>query len=113
MKAIATYLMLVLGGNSSPSASDVIGALSAAGIEADSGEVDKLVAELDGKDLAELLESGKEMLAQFGGGGGGSSGGAAGAEEEEEEKEEEKVEEEEMDLGGGMDMFGGDGGDDY
>ena len=34
------------------------------------------------------------------------SGGAA-----EEEKEEEKEEEEEMDLGGGMDMFGGDEGD--
>mmetsp|Transcript_18940 Transcript_18940/g.27717 ORF Transcript_18940/g.27717 Transcript_18940/m.27717 type:complete len:123 (+) Transcript_18940:146-514(+) len=42
-----------------------------------------------------------------GGGGGGGDGDAGGAEEaEEEEKEEEK--EEEMDLGGGMDMFGGD-----
>mmetsp|Transcript_46314 Transcript_46314/g.68325 ORF Transcript_46314/g.68325 Transcript_46314/m.68325 type:complete len:326 (-) Transcript_46314:117-1094(-) len=38
-----------------------------------------------------------------GGGGGGSGGGDAAAEEVEEEKEEE----EEMDLGGGMDMFGG------
>mmetsp|Transcript_12382 Transcript_12382/g.18576 ORF Transcript_12382/g.18576 Transcript_12382/m.18576 type:complete len:120 (-) Transcript_12382:125-484(-) len=46
------------------------------------------------------------------GGGGGGDGGAAGGEEEEEEKEEEKEEEEEMDLGGGMDMFGG-GGEDY
>uniref|UniRef100_A0A7R9ZMW8 60S acidic ribosomal protein P1 n=1 Tax=Craspedostauros australis TaxID=1486917 RepID=A0A7R9ZMW8_9STRA len=47
-----------------------------------------------------------------GGGGGGGAGGEAAAEEE--EKEEEKVEEEEMDLGGGMDMFGGDeGGGDY
>jgi len=51
------------------------------------------------------------------GGSGGDAGGAAGGDaggEEEEEKEEEKVEEEEMDLGGGMDMFGGgDDGDDY
>mmetsp|Transcript_9730 Transcript_9730/g.13756 ORF Transcript_9730/g.13756 Transcript_9730/m.13756 type:complete len:126 (-) Transcript_9730:1988-2365(-) len=39
-----------------------------------------------------------------GGGGGAASGGAAAAEEE---VEEEKEEEEEMDLGGGMDMFGG------
>mmetsp|Transcript_24966 Transcript_24966/g.30135 ORF Transcript_24966/g.30135 Transcript_24966/m.30135 type:complete len:125 (+) Transcript_24966:115-489(+) len=47
-----------------------------------------------------------------GGGGGGAGGDAAAAEEEEEE---EKEEEEEMDLGGGMDMFGGDeaGGGDY
>jgi len=43
-----------------------------------------------------------------------SGGGAAGGEAAEEEKEEEKEEEEEMDLGGGMDMFGGDeGGGDY
>lgn len=43
---------------------------------------------------------------------GGGGGGGGGATEAEEEKEEEKEEEEEMDLGGGMDMFGGeDGGD--
>merc|ERR1712051_400084 len=47
------------------------------------------------------------------GGAGGDAGGADG-DAAEEEKEEEKPEEEEMDLGGGMDMFGGDeGGDDY
>mmetsp|Transcript_37642 Transcript_37642/g.55445 ORF Transcript_37642/g.55445 Transcript_37642/m.55445 type:complete len:128 (-) Transcript_37642:42-425(-) len=39
-----------------------------------------------------------------GGGGGGGDGGDAAAEEA---VEEEKEEEEEMDLGGGMDMFGG------
>jgi ribosomal protein L12E/L44/L45/RPP1/RPP2 len=53
-----------------------------------------------------------------GGGGGGGGGGAAadaGADAAEEAKEEKKEEEEEMDLGGGMDMFGGDegGGGDY
>lgn len=57
----------------------------------------------------------KEYLADpskfAGSGGGGGGGGDADAEEE---KEEEKEEEEEMDLGGGMDMFGGDeGGGDY
>eukprot|EP00538_Stauroneis_constricta_P013614 CAMPEP_0119545608 /NCGR_PEP_ID=MMETSP1352-20130426/313_1 /TAXON_ID=265584 /ORGANISM="Stauroneis constricta, Strain CCMP1120" /LENGTH=325 /DNA_ID=CAMNT_0007590181 /DNA_START=193 /DNA_END=1170 /DNA_ORIENTATION=+ len=46
------------------------------------------------------------------GGGGGGGGGDAGGEAEEEKVEEE---EEEMDLGGGMDMFGGEeaGGGDY
>lgn len=51
-----------------------------------------------------------------GGGGGGGGGGEAGGEggEAEAAKVEEKEEEEEMDLGGGMDMFGGDeGGGDY
>jgi hypothetical protein len=49
-----------------------------------------------------------------GGGRGGGDGGGGG--EAAEEKVEEKVEEEEMDMGGGMDMFGGDegeGGGDY
>jgi ribosomal protein L12E/L44/L45/RPP1/RPP2 len=41
-----------------------------------------------------------------GGGGGGGSGDAAAAEE----VEEEKAEEEEMDMGGAMDMFGGEEG---
>jgi ribosomal protein L12E/L44/L45/RPP1/RPP2 len=47
-----------------------------------------------------------------GGGGGGSGSGGGGAAPV---KEEEKEEEEEMDLGGGMDMFGGEepGGGDY
>lgn len=40
-----------------------------------------------------------------GGGGGGSGGGGAAAPAAEEKKEEE--EEEEIDMGGGMDMFGG------
>jgi len=115
MKHIATYLMLVLGGNASPSADDVTTALKSVGIEADSEALDRLIADLEGKDLTELLEAGKEMLAKFGGGGGGgaAAGGAAGGDDAE-EKAEEKEEEEEMDLGGGMDMFGGDeGGDDY
>merc|ERR1712194_150815 len=60
-------------------------------------------------DKAEIY---KEYLADpskfAGSGGGGGSGGAAAAEEE-------KPEEEEMDLGGGIDMFGGEeaGGGDY
>lgn len=46
-----------------------------------------------------------------GGGGGGGGGGEAGGAAAEEEKEEVKEEEVEMEMGGGMDMFGGDGGD--
>ena len=117
MKHIAAYLLLKLGGNDAPSADDVSTALSAVGIESDSESLSKLIADLEGKDLGELLESGKDMLASFGGGGGGGGGGAGGAggdAAEEEEEEEKKVEEEEMDLGGGMDMFGGEeGGGDY
>ena len=122
MKHLATYLLLQLGGNASPSKEDVTTALSTVGVEVDEGRLDAMLSELDGKDVATMMESGKEMLATFGGGGGGGGGAAAAggggdASAPAAEKVEEKVEEEEMDLGGGMDMFGGDegggGGGDY
>merc|ERR1711982_306708 len=115
MKHIAAYLLLVLGGNESPTADDVSKALEEVGIESDSERLNQLISELEGKDLNELMASGKEMLAKFGGGGGGGgAGGGGGDEAEEEEEEEVKEEEEEIDFSGGMDMFGGDeGGGDY
>jgi large subunit ribosomal protein LP2 len=72
MKHLATYMLLVLGGNASPSKDDVVKAMAAVGIEGDDARLDKLLADLDGKDLNELMASGKEMLAKFGGGGGGT-----------------------------------------
>merc|ERR1711982_17146 len=107
MKHIAAYLLLVLGGNESPTADDVSKALEEVGIESDSERLNQLISELEGKDLNELMASGKEMLAKFGGGGGGGGGGAGGGAGEAEEEEEEEVkeeEEEEIDFGGGMDM---------
>ena len=68
-------MMLVIGGNASPSKEDVSKALSAVGIEADDERLSKMMADLEGKDLGELLESGTELLAKFGGGGGGGGGG--------------------------------------
>ena len=114
MKHMSTYLLLVLGGNAAPTASDVKTALAAVGIEADDSKLNSLITELEGKDLEELLESGKGMLAKFGGGGGGG-GAAAGGETAAAAAVEEVVEEEEVDMGGSMDMFGGEatGGGDY
>jgi large subunit ribosomal protein LP2 len=71
MKELTTYMLLVLGGNATPSADDVRVALYAVGIQADDERLNKLIAGLEGKDLNEVLESGKEMLATFGSGGGG------------------------------------------
>ena len=67
--------MLVLGGNDTPTADDVSKALSSVGIESDSEQLDKLISELDGKDLSEILTSGEVLLAKFGSGGGGGGGG--------------------------------------
>ena len=49
--------------------------LSSVGIESDSEQLDKLISELDGKDLSEILTSGEALLAKFGSGGGGGGGG--------------------------------------
>ncbi len=83
------------------------------GIEADSGRLDKLLEELEGKDIAEVIGAGISKLASVpsgagggmaaAGGGGGGGGAAAGggdagaAKEEEAEAEKEKEEEEEDD----------------
>jgi large subunit ribosomal protein LP2 len=109
MKHMAAYLLLKLGGNDAPTAAEVTKALEAVGVESDSERLGALLSELEGKDMDELLASGKEMLAKFGSGGGGGGGAAGAGADAVEEKEEEKVEEEEMEVGGGMDMFGGDG----
>ncbi len=114
MKHVAAYLLLVLGGNESPTAADVTEALSKVGVEADEASLNKFLAEMEGKDLNEVLEAGKEKLAKFGGGGGGGGGGGAAAGgEAAEEEEEEKEEEEEVGDAPVVDMFGGDDGGDY
>jgi large subunit ribosomal protein LP2 len=112
MKHLAAYLLLQLGGNATPSKDEVVAALTSVGIESSDDRLDALMTDLEGKDIGELIEAGKSLLANFGGGGGGgggggSSGGGADASAAEVAKPEEKEEEEEMDLGGGMDMFGG------
>lgn len=54
MKHLAAYLLLGLGGNTSPSAKDVKEVLDSVGIEADNDRLDKLISELEGKDLQEV-----------------------------------------------------------
>jgi large subunit ribosomal protein LP2 len=57
MKHLAAYLLLGLGGNTSPSASDVKEVLSSVGIDADEERLDKLIKELEGKDLQEVCST--------------------------------------------------------
>ena len=114
MRHLAAYLMLVIGGNTSPSAEDVTNALAAAGVDVDEERLNTLISELDGKDINELIELGKEKLMVGGSGGGGGGGGGDVTETETDAPKVEAPKEEEVDaLEGGMDMFGGggDGGD--
>jgi large subunit ribosomal protein LP2 len=55
MKYLAAYLLLGLAGNTSPSAEDIKGVLSAIGIDADEERLSKLLSELEGKDINEVF----------------------------------------------------------
>jgi large subunit ribosomal protein LP2 len=54
MKHLAAYLLLGLGGNTSPSAKDISAVLESVGIEPDTERLEKLLSELKGKDINEV-----------------------------------------------------------
>jgi large subunit ribosomal protein LP2 len=54
MKHLAAYLLLGLGGNTSPSAADVKAVLESVGIEADDERLNTLISELEGKDIQQV-----------------------------------------------------------
>mmetsp|Transcript_10792 Transcript_10792/g.16250 ORF Transcript_10792/g.16250 Transcript_10792/m.16250 type:complete len:122 (+) Transcript_10792:102-467(+) len=115
MRHLAAYLLLVVGGNATPSAENIKTLLATAGIESDEERLTSLITELEGKDVAELIALGKDKLLVGGampsGGGAAAAPVAAGGAAVKEEKAPEKPKEEEVDaLDGGMDMFGGGGG---
>ena len=104
--------MLVAGGNTAPTAADVTKVLGEVGVEADAASLSKLIADMAGKDIDELIAAGQDQLVTMGGGGGGGGGAAAAGGEAAAVVEEAKPAEEEVDpMEGGMDMFGGGGGD--
>ena len=59
MKYLAAYLLLVIGGNATPSADDLSSVITAAGGEFDGDRAAALIAELEGKDIHELIAAGK------------------------------------------------------
>ncbi|KAM1255670.1 hypothetical protein PS1_030027 [Malus domestica] len=115
MKVVAAYLLAVLGGKSSPSAADLKDILGSVGAEADGDKIELLLAEVKGKDITELIASGREKLASVPSGGGGAvaysapaagGGGGAAVPAAAEQKKEEKVEEkEESDDDMGFSLF--------
>ncbi|KAJ4705168.1 60S acidic ribosomal protein family [Melia azedarach] len=113
MKVIAAYLLAVLGGNTSPSANDIKGILGSVGVDCDDERIEFLLSEVQGKDVTELIASGREKLASVPSGGGvavaaapAAGGAGAGAPAAAESKKEEKVEEkEESDDDMGFSLF--------
>ncbi|KIM21278.1 hypothetical protein M408DRAFT_12672 [Serendipita vermifera MAFF 305830] len=113
MRYIAAYLLLQIGGNSSPSKKDITKLLKTVGVDADDERLDKLLSELEGKNIDQLISEGSSKLSSVpsgggGGGGGGAAaasgggGGGAPAAEAVEEKKEEAKEESDDDMGFGL-----------
>ncbi|WOG87700.1 hypothetical protein DCAR_0206931 [Daucus carota subsp. sativus] len=108
MKVVAAYLLAVLGGNTCPTNDDIKNILGSVGADAEDDKIELLLSEVKGKDITELIASGREKLASVPSGGGGvavaaaapGAGGAAApaAEAKKEEKVEEK-EESDDDMG--------------
>ncbi|XP_066300541.1 large ribosomal subunit protein P2 [Branchiostoma lanceolatum] len=113
MRYVAAYLLAVLGGNANPSAGDIKKILGSVGIDAEDERLNKVISELKGKDIEQVMEAGRGKLSSMpsgggvaaaaGGGGAAAGGGAApAAEEKKEEKKEESEEESDEDMGFGL-----------
>ncbi|ESQ29338.1 hypothetical protein EUTSA_v10023766mg [Eutrema salsugineum] len=110
MKVVAAFLLAVLSGKASPTSADIKDILGSVGAETEDAQIELLLKEVKGKDLAELIAAGREKLASVpsGGGGvamasapsaGGGGGGAAPAAEAKKEEKKEEKEESDDDMG--------------
>ncbi|CAI9105575.1 OLC1v1004523C1 [Oldenlandia corymbosa var. corymbosa] len=113
MKVIGAFLLAVLGGNTSPSSEDIKGILASVGADAEDDKIELLLSQVAGKDITELIASGREKLASVPSGGGAavpvaaaaSAGGAASAPAAEAKKEEKVEEKDESDDDLGFSLF--------
>ena len=109
MKHVAAYLLAVLGGNKNPSEADVQKILQSVNATFDNESVAKVVSELSGKNVYDVIDSGASKLSAVPTGsrsapsGAPAAGGApaAAAKAAEPEPEEEK-EESDQDMGFGL-----------
>ncbi|CAN6833255.1 unnamed protein product [Brassica oleracea var. botrytis] len=112
MKVVAAFLLAVLSGKASPTSADIKVILNSVGCETEDSQIELLLKEVNGKDVAELIAVGREKLASVPSGGGGvamasapSAGGGGGAAPAEDKKEEKKEEKEESDDDMGFSLF--------
>ncbi|XP_076249313.1 ribosomal protein LP2 [Calliopsis andreniformis] len=113
MRYVAAYLLAALGGKASPSQNDIEKILSSVGIEADGEKLKKVISELNGKSIDELIAQGREKLSSMPVGGAVAASAAAApagaaapaAEEKKEEKKPAKEESESDDDDMGFGLF--------
>ncbi|XP_062238481.1 large ribosomal subunit protein P2-like [Platichthys flesus] len=110
MRYVAAYLLAALGGNEAPESKDIKKILESVGIEADDACMTKVISELQGKNVNEVIASGYGKLASMPAGGavavassaaagGAAAPAAAAAEEKEEKKEESEASDDDMGFG--------------
>ncbi|NXG36198.1 RLA2 protein, partial [Dromaius novaehollandiae] len=58
MRYVAAYLLAVLGGNESPTSKDLKKILDSVGIETDDERVNKVISELNGKNIEDVIAQG-------------------------------------------------------
>ncbi|XP_048742488.1 60S acidic ribosomal protein P2-like [Ostrea edulis] len=110
MRYVAAYLLAALGGNNSPSADDMKKIIGSVGIDCEADKIKKVMDELKGKNIEELITKGQEKLASVPAGGAvaagaSAAGGAPAADAKQEKKEEKKPEpesESDDDMGFGL-----------
>ncbi|XP_077419821.1 large ribosomal subunit protein P2-like [Vanacampus margaritifer] len=115
MRYVAAYLLSALGGNENPDAKHIKKILESVGIEADDTRLEKVLSQLKGKKVNDVIAAGVGKLASMPAGGAvavatsavSSSGGgaAAPAAAQEKKKEEKKEESEESDDDMGFGLF--------
>ncbi|KAL8613178.1 hypothetical protein ACOMHN_042987 [Nucella lapillus] len=114
MRYVAAYLLAAMGIlKDDPTAADLEKILSSVGIEAEADKVKKVMKDLAGKNLEELIAEGATRLASMpaggapaaGGGGAAPSGDAAPAAAADVKKEEKKEESDESDDDMGFGLF--------
>merc|ERR1712191_37 len=64
MRYVAAYLLASLGGNTNPSSDSIVKILSSVGIEAEADKLEKVIAELSGKDLKTVIAEGQSQTCQ-------------------------------------------------
>uniref|UniRef100_UPI0037E94D04 large ribosomal subunit protein P2-like n=1 Tax=Semicossyphus pulcher TaxID=241346 RepID=UPI0037E94D04 len=111
MRYVAAYLLAALGGNENPNAKDIKKILESVGIEAEDTPLDKVISELSGKNVNDVIATGYGKLASMPAAGAvavassaadGSGGAAAPAAAEEKKEEKEESEDSGDDMGFGL-----------
>ena len=62
MRYVAAYLLASLGGKTAPSQTDIEKILSSVGIETDAEKLKKVISELNGKSIEELIAQGRNLF---------------------------------------------------